>query len=56
MDEKAWNETERSKAERVCKAFEDIIDRDGDSDDDFEEDTRTPEDADAILDEVVRLN
>lgn len=56
VDEKAWNETERAKAERVCKAFEDIIDRDGGANEDFEEDLRTSKDADAILDEVVRLN
>ena len=56
MNEKTWNETERAKAERVCKAFEDIIDRDGGANEDFEEDTRTAKDADAILDEVVRLN
>jgi hypothetical protein len=56
MDEKAWNETERAKAERVCKAFEDIIDRDGGANEDFEADTRTSKDADEILAEVVRLN
>jgi hypothetical protein len=56
MDEKKWNETERAKAERVCAAFEDIIDRDGGANEDFEEDTRTSEDADAILEEVIRLN
>jgi hypothetical protein len=56
MDEKKWNETELAKAERVCMAFEDIIDRDGGANEDFEEDTRTPKEADAILEEVVRLN
>ena len=56
MNEQAWNETERAKAERVCKAFEDIIERDGGANEDFEEDPRTTKDADAILDEVVRLN
>jgi len=56
MDERAWNEIERAKAERVCKAFEDILDRDGNAEEDFEEDRRSETDADAILDEVVRLN
>lgn len=56
MDEKAWNDTERAKAERVCKAFEDIIERDGGVNEDLEGDTRTSKDADAVLDEVVRLN
>lgn len=56
MDEERWNETERAKAERVCKALEDIIDRDAGATEDLEEDSRTAKDAEVILDEVVRLN
>lgn len=56
MDAKTWNDDARAKAERVCKAFEDIIDRDGGSDQDFEADDRSPKLADEVLAEVVRLN
>lgn len=56
MDEKRWNDTERAKAERVCAVFEDVVDRDGEGTEDFEEDTRSEKEADEILAEVVRLN
>lgn len=56
MDAQAWNETERAKAERVCRALEHIIDHDGGADEDLEADSRTSRDANAILDQVIDLN
>jgi hypothetical protein len=51
-----WNEIGRAKALQVCTAFEAIIDRDETVDIDFEEDERTEEFADAVLEEVAALN
>lgn len=51
-----WNHIGRSKAESVCAALESIIDRGEDVDDDFSDDERTEEFADAVLEEIVALN
>jgi hypothetical protein len=56
MDIEQWNREGRAKNERVCAAFEDIIERDGESDEDLGEDERSSELADAVLAEVVALN
>jgi hypothetical protein len=56
MNMNDWNCEGRAKNARVCNAFEDIIDRDGSSDESFEDDDRSEELADAVLAEVVALN
>ncbi|HRL30317.1 MAG TPA: hypothetical protein PKV30_08650 [Ottowia sp.] len=53
----AWNQIGREKAQRVCSALEAIIDRGEEGDgEDFTDDERSEEFADAVLDEVVALN
>lgn len=56
MDTKSWNAIGRAKNERVCDAFEEIIDRGGSSNEDLTGDERDEDLADAVLAEVVALN
>lgn len=56
MDLSEWQKIGRAKCTAVCKAFETIIDDDGGSDEDFTEDERPENLANAVLKRVVALN
>lgn len=56
MDLSEWQKVGRAKSAAVCKAFEDIIDNDAESDEDFAEDERPESLANAVLKRVVALN
>lgn len=56
FDFESWNLMGRQKAKGVCIALEDAIDRETDTDEEFTDDERSEEFADAVLDEVKTLN
>ena len=56
FDFEDWNRIGRDKAKRVCTALEDAIDREADSDEEFTDDERSEEFADAVLAKVQTLN
>ena len=56
FDFEDWNRIGRDKAKRVCIALEDVIDREADTDEDFTDDERSEEFADAVLEKIKALN
>jgi hypothetical protein len=56
FDFEDWNRIGREKAKRVCIGLEDAIDREIDTDEDFTDDERSEEFADAVLEKVETLN
>ncbi len=56
FDLATWNRIGRAKAHHVCAVLEGIIDHQEDSEEDFFDDARSEELADAVLKEIIALN